>query len=971
MTKKTASFNIEEYQLRGQTDLYLTTEQSSQVATVESRVNAQLDWVAQLLGWRGKAYWTNLTTTVSDKRKLLGGTFGVYQSFTFPEVIEVRNWSNQIVVMATGGIQGGQTCYLGDKTAVIKDVNVQGDTYIINLVNIEDGFLEEFGNNAQLKVASEENRPEPFVRSNPGTSADTTFLCGVVGNSLTLYPYWDTYLTTPYKFNIFIPGSRYYFNQPVYFSLTSPPLEPTVDTKYDPVSEAWYIDLPNNVAGGRSGVTGSLVWPFSDPGSPVNVSCEVVLFNWVDPSDWNNTDVVSNFIGTWGNKGGELPFNFCFDALEINGFDENKSLYLEPINRDIEFNTLLNLVYYQKTPQELEGPGTAEAGDAWWNPVTGAFSILPPLTITCGAWLEIDYRTDPEPVPAAAFTYGTVAQFASNVSNITPGSTVRILDVTGLEADGGTYKVMGITSPLPSSGEVVMYYLGPDDYFTVYQFIFSDEAEFAANSPFLPIETSVRLVDPTGLKPEDPGVYEILNLEYEITVAQAYEVILTKQYTMSSWALSPSSILRFIANTRLYSGTGDPLDGEMWWDFANPDAATRAASIWYKTAWVPINSFLATTTPGSAIDYGAVGVYLNGYLLSPGQVFVTDDYTFKYTIDGTTGLFNFSYTPSSLRGKAHFPSVLVADALTSAYRSDISHLVFSGAQYYMSPNVLDSETPLRTWKSSSLQVVETTKQISDEIYANPLIADQNSGPNGNWERVFLRLPPAYGRNGTKWAKAISIAQDFTYFGSTVEAQEAECSPTSFPPLIYEDLVLYPSSGPYKGTIYSEPYLYSNIGAYANAPINDEYSNSAVYPDSLSAQDDYVSGNLKQYDPLHERVADFSSPVGKGFGDWAGAYAVGFECTGLSGFFEKDLEERNLQAVDPPVWDASIYKYPPTCPDALASYSVDVNSFKVGYAYFAADLSAAEDGFFDIQQEVAWRDPDLSVRSGYVLPGKSL
>jgi len=970
MTKKTASFDIQEYQLRGQTDPYLTSAQSSQVATVEERVNDQLDWIAQLLGWRGNAYWSNLVSTVNDKRKLLTGTYGVYQGFTIPVVREVRNWSSQIVIKATEGVKEGQTCYLGEKTAVIGSIEADGDVYILNLEGVDEGFLEEFGNNAQLKIDSEGNRPEPFVRREPKTSADTTFLCGVSGSSLILYPSWDTYKTTPYKFNILIPGSRYYFNQPVFFSLSGTTLEPAVETVYDPVTEFWYIDLPNNVAGGRSGVTGSLVWPYSDATTAVDVKCDVILYSWVDPSDWNAIDIVSNFIGTWGNKGGELPFNFCFDALEVNGFSENKSLYLAPISRSVEFNELLNLVYYQKTPQELEPPGAAKTADAWWNPKTGAFSILPPTTITCGAWLEVDYRTDPEPLPPAAYIYSTVTDFAADVSNIVFGSTVRILNVTGLQAEGGTYQILGITSPLPASGEVVIFYEGPSTTFTVYEFIFADEAEFAANSPYLPIGTTVRLVDPTNLKPEDPGVYEITNLKYQITLAQAYEVRLTKQYSMLSWLLSPSSILRFIGNTRLYSGVGDPQQGEMWWDFANPNVTTRAAAIWYGSAWVPINSFFTSGITPGPVSYDAVGIYLNGELVSSGQIIVTDDYTFRYTVDSSTGLFNFSYTPSTLKGKTDFPSVLVADSLTSAYRSDISHLIFSGVQYYMSPNVLDSETPLRTWVSRSLQVVENQQQLSDEIYANPLVADQNSGPSGNWERIFIRLPPAYGRNGNKWAKAAAVAQDFAYFGSTIDAQLTECTPTTFPPLLYDELVLYPPTVPYTGAIFNGPYLYSNAGAYSNAPVSGDYSDSSIYPSTPENNDDFVAGALKRYDPLHERIADTTSPVGEGFGDWDGEYAVGFECVGLSGFFEKDLEEGNLQRLDPPVWDASIYKYPPTCPDSEASYAVDVNSFKVGYAYFAADLSAAEDGFFDIQQEVSWRDPELSVRSGYVLPGKT-
>ena len=47
--------------------------------------------------------------------------------------------------------------------------------------------------------------------------------------------------------------------------------------------------------------------------------------------------------------------------------------------------------------------------------------------------------------------------------------------------------------------------------------------------------------------------------------------------------------------------------------------------------------------------------------------------------------------------------------------------------------------------------------------------------------------------------------------------------------------------------------------------------------------------------------------------------------------------------------------------------MDANHYKVGYAYFVADASAAEDGFFDIAQEAAWRYPVTQPRTLYLVP----
>jgi hypothetical protein len=88
---------------------------------------------------------------------------------------------------------------------------------------------------------------------------------------------------------------------------------------------------------------------------------------------------------------------------------------------------------------------------------------------------------------------------------------------------------------------------------------------------------------------------------------------------------------------------------------------------------------------------------------------------------------------------------------------------------------------------------------------------------------------------------------------------------------------------------------------------------------------------------------------------------------LTGFFETDLLNQGIEPVAPPVWDASIYKFAPTCQNSPASYSVDANHFKIGYCYFVADASAAEDAFFDISQEAAWRYPVTQPKTLYLTP----
>ena len=73
MTQYNPVFNPQEYELRNYTSPYLTPDQSQQVADTETRVNGELNFVAQMLGWSGPNYWSSLASTVSQKRQLLGG----------------------------------------------------------------------------------------------------------------------------------------------------------------------------------------------------------------------------------------------------------------------------------------------------------------------------------------------------------------------------------------------------------------------------------------------------------------------------------------------------------------------------------------------------------------------------------------------------------------------------------------------------------------------------------------------------------------------------------------------------------------------------------------------------------------------------------------------------------------------------------------------------------------------------------
>jgi len=964
MTQYNPTFNPAEFELRDYTNPYLTPEQSEKVSEVESRVEENLNFVAQSLGWSGPNYWDSLATTVSEKRQLLSGSYGVYNSFVIPRIYEVRNWSNSLVVDRLQFLEAGRQTYverivLGEDIYQLRGVTVEGDKYVIFLGELPQSFYDQIAANVPLRVDIPTYRPAPFRRESVGVSGDSSFVCAADGTSLILYPGWDTERKFPYEFPILFAGSTYYFNQPVYLGFPqSGSLGQDVVAEYRSELEQWVLQVPATAQNTESGLEGFLVWPYAGGNSGVTASLEVKVQSWVDPSDWGDLDVLENYRGTWNNKGGDLPFNFVFDALSIHGFDESNSVYLPTVERSWAFNDIVNYIYYQKTTISDLAPGGSNPGDLWWNDNTGALAVWLPGDSNCGEWVEIDYRQEPRQTPAPQVTYPDVASFQAGSGSLSVGTVVRIENVTGLApADN----VIGVQGALTSPAFLILHRETSAPYWTPDEFGYFNVSDFEADSELLPFRVPVTLYDATGLAPQGTS-YEVSNLS--ITISGDYEVLLIKYYTNTMWEVYPDSILKYIAYSALFGG---PLQGQMWWDFVNSDPNTRSAAIYYETAWVGVNTHPQSGPPTPVLDLGVVLFYCNGSSLQDGVAFIDDDFIFTCTGDSTTGKYNFVYTPRTFVGRAQFPTITISDSLTTTYRADITDLVFSGVTYYMSPNVYNAETPLRLWKAQDLQVAETLERLAENNFVNPLLADLNNGPGPeNWEKYFVRLPLEYERNGPVWQKVALTCQDFGYWGSSVEPEQMRCPPEDDLPAIYEELFLYDTPVLDYTYVYCEPYLYSNV-AYFNSVETGQYQNSGVFPASDVQFDEFQEAELIEYDPLHNRRADVTSPVAQGYGNWLGEYVNINPCVPLTGFFTTDLLNGSVEPVEAPVWDASIYKFPPSCENQPESYAVDANHYKVSYGYFVADASTAEDPFFDISQEAAWRYPVTQPRTLYVTP----
>ena len=1002
MTQQTPTFNISEFELRGYTNPYLTPTQAIEVADTEARVNGQLDFLAQMLGWNGPNYWGNLASTVNQKRQLLGGTFGVYNSYIIPKIYEIRNWDNKIVVDRLQFLEPGRQTQvarilLGDNVYQIQSVDVEGDKYVISIGELTQEFFDLIAANEPLRADIPTYRPAPFRRAEVGVSGDASFVCGNNGSTLALYPAYDTEKKFPVKFPILFAGSVYYFDQPLYLSLSTS-LTPDIEPSYDSNLELWYFQIPSDVVN-TTGITAYLAWANSNATQANNYSLEVTIQPWVDPSDWGSISTLDNFRGVWGNKGGDLPFNFVFDALGIHGFSERDSVYLPEVDTSLNFNDIVNYIYYQKTTVSELAPGAAQPGDLWWNDVTGALAVWLPSESGCEGWVEIDYRQQPRQVPAPQVVYPDVPTFQANSGTLSVGTVVRIDDITGL---GILDNVLGVQGTLTAAGSLVLHRDTAAPYWTPDEFSYANVANFEQDAELLPYRVPVVIYDSRGLAPSG-STYTINNLSITIGADPnqdgLYDLLLMKYYTNTTWEIYPDSILKYIAHSALF---GSPLQGEMWWDFTNIDPNTRAAAIYYQSAWVGLNTHPQSGAPAPTLDLGTVLFYCDGTLVQDGVSCVTDDYIFTFNSNAATGKYDINYQPRTFVGQAQLPTITISDSLTTTYRADITSLVFSGLTYYMSPNVYNAETPLRLWKAQALQVAETVDHLEENNYINPLLADLNNGPGPeNWEKYFVRLPLEYGRNETAWQKVALICQDFGYWGSSIEPEQMRCPPEDDLPAIYEELFLYDQPVPDYTYVYSEPYLYSNI-AYYNSVESGRYQNSGIYPATDVEFDEFNEAELIGYEPLHNRQAftdlsvvtseintiqdllseatlegdaekiralslRLSLLLNKKYGDWQGAYVNVNPCVSLTGFLTTDLLDKGVDLVTAPVWDASIYKFAPTCENAKESYNVDANHYKIGYAYFVADASAAEDTFFDISQEAAWRYPVTQPKTLYLTP----
>ncbi len=286
------------------------------------------------------------------------------------------------------------------------------------------------------------------------------------------------------------------------------------------------------------------------------------------------------------------------------------------------------------------------------------------------------------------------------------------------------------------------------------------------------------------------------------------------------------------------------------------------------------------------------------------------------------------------------PNAPVIPCPVEMLRVRLDQIIFSAPRWRMRPSVMNSLTPLRLWKNRVLNVPDPE---ADNAYINPLVADENSGPESpNSYRHFARLPLEYSRNSKFWNRAQAVLANESYFSRALPTSQTQLPVIDEKPLLYDEVYDQDSlTRSDDATFYVEDYLVSTVTRVDDI-VEDGFVGANEVFEEPSTSLPFVVATIVDYDAYSARLLN-------GDGTRAGAYLKwNRKDKELTGFLTTDIEDFALRytvSSEPIVSDASRTLIPnvefPDDPDE-ASFS----NYVVCYAYFVADMSAGDDPVFD-------------------------
>lgn len=1092
-------FNPTQFELRNEVPVVVSDEQQSQIELATGRVNQQLNWVAQALGWSGPNYWDSLPTTVNEKRALLGGTYGVYNAYTLLPLVEVRQWEQRLITEFRPNVSIGQRVIVGDQQAYILDVDEVDGLLSLDIGEISAEVIDLLQQGAAIKVDVPQNRPFPFYRPQPLASGDADFRCSV-GNlllendfyefyELILSPYSQDASLVPYINLELYAGSYYYFDRAVYLSVDPISYVPWVESQWIESKGLWQLYIHPEFTGNRC----YLVWSYASLKRKALATTAAEVVQWVDPSDWGNGGKGFNpVLDTYSiERSYDISaLNFGLGTVSYLGeaspqdggtlwFDqESRVLYSLRQGEWVAVGEMLGFTSLTGQNAPPPNPNPYSSGLVWkspegklyiWDPASkpdppDPFYFRNPTLISgegfavynlnqnsegfwisapydlIGAWASIAFYDDA--VKSTIFTPAYADNLYVLVNGLEISPEYETENYTISWRFEGDFLFVRYVAKTPV-GEIDVPEIGVRSRFTPNAdtiFIGNDFVSRPVEVTSLPYSETGILNNFTGAWGNKGGarsldlVFDSLDIHgfdenealyvepinnlidydwmlHQVSGKQVFvgdqpppgaeigdyywnnetgtlAVLYLDQQSLLVWVevncpISPCQIGNpdcsyFPLKPILTTGSCFLDNGDLWKDPETEGSVIYYEGLEFNPYWVEVNwnpelptnkGWPFTQEPNPAPDYEALIIYLTEAFIpmKVGVTYTTEDYTFTYSVERDLCSYRFQYEALSGKGVQNFPSIWVGPAVGGYPPVNITEQVFSEAKFFLSPAVQNAGATLRPWKTLSLEVTDEV-QLADDTYHNPLVADDNLGPGDeNWDRSFIRLPCEYGRNSKRWNQAELTVEDFTYAGTAGNLQKMKCPTNAITPEIYDELVFTNTPPSVDKMIYSEPFLFSSVQGY-DAPINYFRQTTETIGAYTVADFDFVTdtqydewkeADLEEYEPLHYRQV-------RANGDWEGVYLKYTGSIGFSGFTERDLRVKSLITVAAPVWDASIYKYPPLCSQDAISYDENPNNCKVGYAYFAADLAAAEDGFFDQQKDVAWREPLVKNQTLYMV-----
>lgn len=286
------------------------------------------------------------------------------------------------------------------------------------------------------------------------------------------------------------------------------------------------------------------------------------------------------------------------------------------------------------------------------------------------------------------------------------------------------------------------------------------------------------------------------------------------------------------------------------------------------------------------------------------------------------------------------PDAPVIPCPVEMMRVRLDQIIFSAPRWRMRPSVMNSLSPLRLWKNRTLDVADP---LADNAYVNPLVADENSGPEDPFAyRHFARLPVEYSRNGKFWNRAQSVLANESYFSRALPPQPTQLPIIDEKPFLYDEVYQLDSSLiPDDATFYAEDYLVSTV-RQADDTLEDGFLPAVEVYEEPGNSLPFVSATLVDYDAYETRLLNQDGTRVGNYLKW------NRRDRNLTGFLQVDVDDYSLRytvASEPTISDASRTLIPniefPDDPDQ-ASFS----NYAVCYAYFVADMSAGDDPVFD-------------------------